>query len=347
MPNELVEVMVGHRTRLAQENRKNWHTREDQSLHNYLQQSKKLDRLGIIMQAVLGRGWLLIGLGGIAFDLIQNSVSGGKIALSLGGIILASQSLNTVIYAVVGFTGALISWQQVGPLFNAARRGQKQDTGPKIMPFDLEWPARKDQVLININKLKFRFRASGPAVIDQCSLSIKPCDRLLLEGPSGSGKSTLSALIANLRQPQSGRISLWGLEQREMAADIWRQRIATAPQFHENHLLTATLAFNLLMGRTWPPSAQDLEDAATICQELGLGDLLAKMPAGFQQMVGEGGWRLSHGERSRVYIARALLQKSDLIILDESLAALDSENLQLVLQCVLKRAPALMLIAHP
>jgi ATP-binding cassette subfamily B protein len=64
-------------------------------------------------------------------------------------------------------------------------------------------------------------------------------------------------------------------------------------------------------------------------------------------MVGEGGWQLSHGERSRLYIARALLQQADLIILDESFAALDPLNLERALQCVFRRAPALLVIAHP
>jgi ATP-binding cassette subfamily B protein len=64
-------------------------------------------------------------------------------------------------------------------------------------------------------------------------------------------------------------------------------------------------------------------------------------------MVGECGWQLSHGEKSRVYIARALLQGADLIILDESFAALDPENLKAALECTLKRAATLMVIAHP
>ena len=64
-------------------------------------------------------------------------------------------------------------------------------------------------------------------------------------------------------------------------------------------------------------------------------------------LVGEDGWRLSHGERSRVYIARAILQNADLIILDESFASLDPENLETALRCVLKRSPTLLVIAHP
>jgi ATP-binding cassette subfamily B protein len=140
---------------------------------------------------------------------------------------------------------------------------------------------------------------------------------------------------------------LWGFDRQSVSAEEWRRRVATAPQFHENHVLAETFSFNLLMGRRWPPRAEDTEEATAICQELGLGELLDRMPAGLQQMVGESGWQLSHGERSRLYIARALLQGADLIVLDESFAALDPENLQRAMQCVLNRAPTVLVIAHP
>jgi len=108
-----------------------------------------------------------------------------------------------------------------------------------------------------------------------------------------------------------------------------------------------TLGFNLLMGRHWPPQPEDLEEAEQLLRELGLGEVFDRMPSGFQQMLGESGWQLSHGERSRLYIARTLLQKADMVILDESFGALDPENLSLALQCVLNRAGTLMVIAHP
>ena len=71
------------------------------------------------------------------------------------------------------------------------------------------------------------------------------------------------------------------------------------------------------------------------------------MPAGLEQVVGETGWQLSHGERSRLYIARALLQGTDLVVLDESFGALDPETLRQALRCVLERAPTVLVIAHP
>src|SRR5581483_6517126 len=138
-----------------------------------------------------------------------------------------------------------------------------------------------------------------------------------------------------------------GLDRDTLGDRRWRRHVASAPQFHENHIVTETLASNLLMGRGWPPAQKDLLEAEAVCRELSLGDLLDRMPSGLMQMVGEGGWQLSHGERSRIYIARALLQSAELVILDESFAALDPESLQTALECTIERAETLMVIAHP
>jgi ATP-binding cassette subfamily B protein len=95
-------------------------------------------------------------------------------------------------------------------------------------------------------------------------------------------------------------------------------------------------------------TAADLAEARDSCaEELGLGDLLERMPGGLMQLVGETGWQLSHGERSRVFLARALLQRAPLTVMDESFAALDPETLALCLRCVQQRAQTLVVIAHP
>jgi ATP-binding cassette subfamily B protein len=100
------------------------------------------------------------------------------------------------------------------------------------------------------------------------------------------------------------------------------------------------------MARRWPPSAEDVLLAETACCRLGLGDLLDRMPSGIFQLVGETGWQVSHGERSRIFMARALLQGADLVILDESFAELDPDSLQRCLPEAAQLARSLIVVAH-
>jgi ABC-type transport system involved in cytochrome bd biosynthesis fused ATPase/permease subunit len=84
-----------------------------------------------------------------------------------------------------------------------------------------------------------------------------------------------------------------------------------------------------------------------ICRALDLGPLLDRMPAGIQQVVGETGWQLSHGEKSRLFIARAILQGGEVLVVDERFAALDPATLRRTLGFVLEKAPTVLVIAHP
>ncbi|HEU4533428.1 MAG TPA: ATP-binding cassette domain-containing protein, partial [Polyangiaceae bacterium] len=144
-------------------------------------------------------------------------------------------------------------------------------------------------------------------------------------------------------KPSSGALLVAGLDPRSVSEAQWRALVASVPQFHENYVFSNTLSFNVDPKR----GAQGLHpSAAAICQELGLDHVLAKMPAGPAQLLGETGWQLSHGERSRLFIARALLQDSEIVIFDESFAALDPVTLKAVVACVRRRARTLVVIAH-
>jgi ATP-binding cassette subfamily B protein len=352
MTNGLVERMVGHRTRLAQQEREHWHDEEDQALDHYLQLSEKLDRIGMQLSAFIPRGWLILGLTGVAYVFVVAPDSLTKLAISLGGVLLALQALTSLVTGVQSVIGAMMAWNQVGPLFQAATRSRDSQSQPEslalVPPFEQASPenGERESVLV-ARDLVFRYHEQGALVLRECSLQIRQGERLLLQGPSGGGKSTLAALLTGLRRPESGLLLLRGFDRQTVGVGEWRRRVVMAPQFHENHVLTGTFAFNLLMGRRWPPRPEDLQEAESLCRDLGLGDLLDRMPSGLQQMVGESGWQLSHSERSRLYIARAILQKADLVILDESFGALDPENLHQALRCVLDRAPTLLVIAHP
>ncbi len=179
------------------------------------------------------------------------------------------------------------------------------------------------------------------------NLELRRRERILLTGASGGGKSTLIALLAGLRPPQSGLLLAGGLDLPTLGVAGFRRRVALAPQFHQNHIFTGPLSFNLLMGHPDPDDPAALAEAGEICRELGLQPLLDRMPAGLGEMVGETGWQLSHGERSRIFLARALLQRTAVVMLDESLGALDPETFDLALDCLAKRAESLILVAHP
>lgn len=345
MTNDLVERMAGHRTRLAQERPESWHDGEDQLIDGYLTTSRGLDRSEVALTAVASRGWFIVGFLGLAPAFVAGTASAGSLAVGLGGVILAYRALTALASGLTALASAAISWQQIAFLYRAAAR-PVEAPAPEPAQMGYREPTI-GEVLVEAADVSFAYPSRPEPILRNCNLQIKHGDRLLLEGPSGGGKSTLAAIIAGLRQPDTGLLLLNGFDRQTLGILGWRRSVVAAPQFHENHILTETFAFNVLMGRQWPPTPDDLALTGEICQELGLAPLLQRMPAGLMQIVGETGWQLSHGERSRVFIARALLQSAQLVVLDESFAALDPETLERCLTCVRSRASTLLVIAHP
>ncbi len=342
MTEDLVEAMVGHRTRLAQQPREEWHEDEDRTLNTYVRLSEAVDRSGAWLTAAVPRGWLLAGLACLVPSVVAARSSPSEIAIVLGGVLLAFTAFRRLAASFTDIAALCVSWRRISPLFWAAARPER--LGEVFAGHEHDEVSSK---VIEADRLTFRYRDKGIPALQACGLVVRRGERILLEGPSGGGKTTFASLLSGMRQPESGLLLVNGVDRHTIGDKRWRQQVAAAPQFHENHILTETLAFNLLMGRGWPPTQKDIKDAELLCRELGLGDLLDRMPSGLLQMVGEGGWQLSHGERSRVYIARALLQRAGVVILDESFAALDPENLRTALECTLERAETLLVIAHP
>ncbi len=349
MSNRLIERMVGHRTRLAQEQPARRGAQDDSSIHGYLETSREMD--GAIAPIVAGApgGWIVLALAGLAPAFVSGTATPAGLAVSLGGILFAHRALGGISGGLSALARAGLAWRRVGEIFHAG--ACPPSTAPFIAHATLTGSsARTDTPLVDASQLVFGY-GSDPGsiatpVLRGADLHIAHGERLLLQGASGGGKSTLAALLTGLRQPRSGLLLLNGLD-RHTLGDSWHALATEAPQFHENHVLTGTLAFNLLMGRNWPAGAADLQTAHTLCKELGLGPLIARMPAGLQQRVGETGWQLSHGEKSRVFLARALLQQAPLTVLDESFGALDPRTLKLCLDSALRRTRALLVIAHP
>jgi len=347
MTDSLIEKMLGHRTRLAQQAPADWHRGEDRELTEYLQSSTKMDGTMVRLVALLPRTWLLLGVAGLVPVFVSGDVSSAQLAVALGGVLLGYRAVLKCMNGFNNALSALVAWEKVRELFlleapqGVALASAAQTGGVGSDRHSAEHP------LCYLRDLRFSYPNKERPALADCNLSIYSGDRLLLQGASGSGKSTLTNVITGIQQADDGLLLLNGYDRASIGPERWRRLVASAPQFHENHVLGDSFLFNLLMGDEWPPKQDSLRRGYAICDELGLTPLLQKMPAGILQTVGEMGWRLSHGEMSRLFIARALLQNAELVVLDESFAALDPENLRMAVACVQKHAKTLLVIAHP
>ena len=336
LTHHLTEQMIGHRTRLAQQPIAQRHDGEDAALSHYFGVSKTMDQWGIMLTTLVPRGWLIVNLLALAPAWFAGG-SASALAVGLGGGLLAYAALRKCTQGLLQLAAAHIAWEHVAPVFHAGK------AKPRRTP--IVQTAGGAQTVFLARDVVFRYRKQGPPVLHGIDLDVQRGERILIEGASGGGKSTLANIITGLRAADSGLVLLDGAD-RHTWGEMWRTRAVSVPQFHENHIMSESLAFNLLMGCTWPPAPADLVKAETMCRKLGLGELIERMPGGLWQTVGENGWRLSHGERSRVYLARALLQHGSLMVFDESFAALDPENVARAMDCVIAHAPSLIVIAH-
>ena len=345
MTGSLVERMVGHRTRLAQESPASWHVSEDRELDRYLESSEGRDRAEALLATLIPQGWMLLGVALLAPVFLSDSAGPGALAATLGGVLLAYRAFRRLAAAFWQLVDAGIAWQQIRPLMSAASE-------PRLLgsPEYSAAPQAVAGAVLDVQDVFYRYPLRESPVLNHCSLRVALGDRILLDGPSGGGKSTLVSVLVGIRVPQAGVMLAGGLDRPSVGERGWRRRVVAAPQYHQNHVITGPLLFNLLMGRPAPQTPADAlraeREAVDVCREMGLGNLLDRMPGGVMQLVGETGWQLSQGERSRIFMARALLQDADLVVLDESFGALDPETMQQTLDCVLKRARSVLVVAH-
>jgi ABC-type multidrug transport system fused ATPase/permease subunit len=344
--HDLLERMLGHRTRLAQLPLERWHDGEDRRLSAYADTSRAMDHRTMQLSALLRDGWLVLALLMLLPSFAMGTAETGALAISAGGILLALRAFDEISVFFQQISLAAASFEQIRDLLRSVVRPELDSKVP------LEMEAGKlteevDGTVIEARGLTFRHQARTRPVLENCSLQIARGDRILLEGPSGGGKSTLVSLLTGLRTPETGVLLLRGLDRSTFGMSGWRRRVTAAPQFHENHVLNGSFAYNLLLGREWPTSFEMRDKARELCKELGLDELVTRMPAGLDEMIGETGWQLSHGEKSRLFIARTLLQGVELVILDESFASLDPETMRVAVSCVLKHAPSVVVVSHP
>lgn len=181
----------------------------------------------------------------------------------------------------------------------------------------------------------------GRTILDRQSLEIPARELTVIVGPSGAGKTTMIDLCVGLLQPTGGRILVDGVPLPEIDLRDWRRQIGYVPQ--DSMMVDESVVYNLTLGESIPESEvrQALEDADA-------WDFVSAMPDGWNTPVGAGGSRLSGGQRQRLAIARALIHKPRLLILDEATSNLDQESQSAVIDtvCHLKGKLTILAIAH-
>ncbi|CAN7324117.1 ABC transporter ATP-binding protein [Devosia sp. LjRoot16] len=183
---------------------------------------------------------------------------------------------------------------------------------------------------IDFEHVDFHYGVHLKPLYRQLDVHIAPGEKVGLVGHSGSGKTTFVKLIQRLHDVSGGRIVIDGIDIRDVQQASLRQQIAIVQQ--EPVLFHRSLAENIAYGRPGATRAQ-IEEAAKLANA---HDFIAKLPKGYETLVGERGIKLSGGERQRVAIARAFLSDAHVLILDEATSSLDSES-ELLIQQAMER----------
>jgi ABC-type multidrug transport system fused ATPase/permease subunit len=195
--------------------------------------------------------------------------------------------------------------------------------------------------LLELDGVSFAY-PDGTPVLDRVSLQVPAGTRVALVGPSGAGKSTVLALIEGFYPVGSGAVRWAGTDVRELPRAALRARLGYVEQ--EAPVLAGTVRDNLLLTR---PDATDPELWAVLA-DVGLTDVVRRSPRGLDVLVGDEGVLLSGGERQRLAIARSLLARPELLLLDEPTASLDARNEGLLRDTLAAASAdrALLVVAH-
>jgi ABC-type multidrug transport system fused ATPase/permease subunit len=204
--------------------------------------------------------------------------------------------------------------------------------------------AREPQPLkgeIRFENVAFAYNKDAP-VLTNVNFEIKAGQMVGVVGPTGGGKSTIVSLIPRFYDPSSGKVSVDGVDIRDYKVHGLRNQIAYVLQ--ETVLFRGTVADNIAYGRG--SAARD--EIVAAAKLANADEFIAKMPHGYDTMVGDRGDTLSGGQRQRIGIARALIRNNPILILDEPTAALDTESEQLVMEALerLMKGRTVITIAH-
>jgi ABC-type multidrug transport system fused ATPase/permease subunit len=196
--------------------------------------------------------------------------------------------------------------------FNALKEAKEVDTGDKDLI--------KLQDSILLNNVYYRYPTSSDSVLKEIKIKFKAKNLIAIVGPSGSGKSTLIDLLPCLRLPDKGSIQVDGVDIKKYTLKSVRQLISYAPQLPQ--IFNGSVKQHILYGKK-NATNKEIQNAVQLA---GAENFISQLPQGIDTVLGEDAIKISGGQRQRLDLARALVRKAPILILDEPTSNLDAES---------------------
>ncbi|WP_256002457.1 ABC transporter ATP-binding protein [Pedobacter deserti] len=257
---------------------------------------------------------------GTFVNLLRNGLLFLMMYLIFAGRITVGEFFSLFIYSFFIF-GPL---QELGNIINIYRETEVSlNNFERIMsiPKDKkpERPVTVDQIrTLEFDAVSFKHQSATTNALNSINFETKIGETIAFVGPSGSGKTTLVKLLVGLYQPKVGDIRYNGITSKDIDLDALREKIGFVTQ--DTQLFSGTIRENLQFVR---PDATD-EECMRVLHQAACQNLLARADKGLDTLIGEGGVKVSGGEKQRLSIARALLRKPDILVFDEATSSLDS-----------------------
>jgi len=247
------------------------------------------------------------------------------------------------IYAFVPLTEISVPLRLLGQIRASVIRVQTiTDAPPNVEDTGRTEMAPTAALEVRFHSVSFAYRDADPDALRGVSFAIPAGATVALVGHSGSGKSTCANLLMRFWDPREGSVRIDGVDTRELPVDRLRDLVALVPQ--DVYLFNDTVRANILLGR---PDATDAEVSAAVERAL-VAEFVPELPDGLDTVIGERGATLSGGQRQRIAIARALLKNAPILVMDEAVSNLDTENEQALHAAMaeVRRGRTALLIAH-
>jgi len=310
--------------------------------HETVERSFETSRARITARAILTALIFFLGMSSVVGvlwfgmkDVIAGEMTGGLLAQFILYALFSASSFASLsevwgdVQMAAGATERLIELITTVPAIAAPAR-----------PVALPTPARG---AIAFDDVHFSYPTRPDAsALEGFSLRVAPGETVAIVGPSGAGKSTVFQLLLRFYDPQSGNVTLDGVDVAQADPVDVRARLAVVPQ--ETVVFGMSIGENIRYGR---PDASDA-DVAAAAKAARIDDFIATLPEGYDSQVGERGVTLSGGQRQRIAIARAILRDAPVLLLDEATSALDAESEKMVQAALegLMEGRTTLVIAH-